>query len=152
MSKNLAFTSIALLPGFFFLIFISINLYFCSDEETLAERAAKRARTSTGDEPPARPLGEPAAIETSPEPSPRRSPRRSPRLSPQRESITLFPLASAGEVIFTANILRRAGAERQQESPARVIPDVPSSSAAPPTKEPSEEPCLDDVDTCKLLI
>ena len=118
----------------------------------MAERAAKRARTSTGDEPPARPLGEPAAIETSPEPSPRRSSRRSPRLSPQRESFTLFPLASAGEVIFTANILRRAGAEQQQESPTRGVPDAPPSSTAPPPKEPSEEPRLDDVDTCKLLI
>ena len=106
---------------------------------------AKRAKTSTGDEPPASTSGAPVTTETGPEPSPRRSPRH----TPQREFITLFPLASAGEVIFTANILGRAGTERQQGSPARDIPDVPSSSTAPPIQESSGGLQQDDVDTCK---
>ena len=103
------------------------------------ERMAKRARTSTGAEPPAGTSSVQEMITISPEPNPRHSPLRSPRHSPQREYFTLFPLARAGTVIFSANLPRRAGAEEQQGAPARDTSDVPPPSTTPPRGEPLGE-------------
>ena len=48
--------------------------YFYRDVETLAQRAAKRARASTGGKPPAGTSSTPLLVESSPDNSPRRSP------------------------------------------------------------------------------
>nr|XP_020200999.1 serine/arginine repetitive matrix protein 1-like [Aegilops tauschii subsp. strangulata] len=73
------------------------------DTETLAQRAAKRAKASTGDKPPVGSSRTPAVVEISPD----NSPRRSPRFSPQR-------------------------GERLQEEPPRANPNTPPPSTTPP--------------------
>ena len=94
----------------------------------MAQRMAKKAKTSTGDEPSASTTGAPEPTTISPEPNPRRSPRR----SPQREFTTHFPLASVRVCIFTADISGLAGEERQQGAPSGAVPDAPPSSTTPP--------------------
>ena len=78
------------------------------DTEMLAQRLAKRAKTSTGDEASASTVGAPETIVISPEPSS----QCNLEPSPQRESTTHFPLASIGEIIFTIDITGLVGEGR----------------------------------------
>nr|XP_020172918.1 uncharacterized protein LOC109758471 [Aegilops tauschii subsp. strangulata] len=98
------------------------------DTETLAQRMAKRAKTSTSDELPTSTSSVPEMITIGLDPSP----RRSPRLSPQHEPITHFPLASVGMCTFTANLAGFAGEEGQQEEPLRATFNRPPLSTTPP--------------------
>nr|XP_020186347.1 autophagy-related protein 23-like [Aegilops tauschii subsp. strangulata] len=86
------------------------------DMEMLAQRVAKRAKASTGDEPPASASRMPTLVVISPDDSP----QSSPRSSPQR-------------------------GERQQEEPLRAAPDTLPPSTTPPrgaslARAPTAEP------------
>jgi hypothetical protein len=90
---------------------------------------AKRAKTSTGDEPPAGSSNVPETSVISPE----LSPRRSPRHSPQRKFITYFSLTGGEASILATNILGRAGGEEQHQGGSlKDAPVVPSPSTTPP--------------------
>jgi hypothetical protein len=85
------------------------------EEETLAQRMRKRARTSTDDETMVIEDETPTRIGSTSEPvviSPESGPRRSPQHSPLREFFICFPLAGAGEPIFVADIFGYAGEEQ----------------------------------------
>nr|XP_020188330.1 uncharacterized protein LOC109774021 [Aegilops tauschii subsp. strangulata] len=96
--------------------------------ETLAQRAAKRAKASTGNEPPASAPWMPTLVVISPDDSP----QRSPRSSPQRESVIHSPSTGVGVCILGADLAGFAGGERQQEEPLRAAPDTPPPSTTPP--------------------
>lgn len=85
---------------------------------------AKRAKTSTDDEPPASTASAPEAIIISPEPSPLHS--------PQRESITHSPQASVGVCFFITDTTGLVGEEREQGELSETIPDAPPLSTTPP--------------------
>nr|XP_020161781.1 probable E3 ubiquitin-protein ligase IRF2BPL [Aegilops tauschii subsp. strangulata] len=86
------------------------------DMEMLVQRAAKRAKASTGDKPPASTPRTPVLVEISPD----NSPQRSPRFIPQR-------------------------GEGQQEEPLKAAPDTPPPLTTPPrgaspARAPTAEP------------
>nr|XP_040253432.1 uncharacterized protein LOC109765811 [Aegilops tauschii subsp. strangulata] len=111
------------------------------DMETLAQRAAKRAKASTGDKPPASTARTPVLVEISPD----NSPRRSPRFSPQHEFIIHSSSAGVGARVLGANLAGFAGGERQQEEPLRAALGMPPPSTTPPrgaspARAPTAEP------------
>ena len=89
---------------------------------------AKRAKTSTGDEPPASAPRTPVFVVISPD----NSPQRSPRSSPQRESNIHSSSTGVGVCILGADLAGFTGGERQQEEPLRAAPDTPPPSTTPP--------------------
>lgn len=123
-SKNSCHVLQSLISLFINLTCLVLSCFIFCSAETLVQRHAKRAKTSTGDDPPASTVANPETIAISPEPSPRRSPQHNPK----REFITHFLLASVGVEIFTANISELVVEERRQEDQPEANLDVPSSS------------------------
>lgn len=117
---------------FTFLICLTLNL-FPFRRETLAQRAAKRAKVPASsesvivieDEPEVTTEGAPETTLPGSETSLRRS--------PQRKFSTHFPLSGARERSSFADVfVGRAGEEQQHQEPPEVAPDIPSLSTTPP--------------------
>nr|XP_040243972.1 leucine zipper putative tumor suppressor 2-like [Aegilops tauschii subsp. strangulata] len=121
------------------------------DTETLAQRAVKRAKASTGGEPPASTPRTPALVVISPD----NSPRRSPRFIPQCEFIIHSPSTGGGVRILGADLAGFAGGERQQEEPLRAALDMPPPSTMPPrgaspARAPTAEPTRTEEEEASL--
>jgi hypothetical protein len=115
--------------------FVALACPHRGDAETLAQRTAKRAKNSMGDEPIANIIDEPpASTMGAPEPI-IISPELSPRRSPQREFITHFPPTSVGVCIFATDTSEHVGEEWQEGESSEVVPDVPPPSIMPPRDE-----------------